>query len=506
MADSSQNSSNPNAVEEDPGEGPSVSRASRIEILMNEGKRDYLDGFFELASQKLSNALSLSSEEYGDLSPECFEPCFYYAKTLVDWTRCIPNLSETEHLSERLIIEQLHKYLSQQQQSSSQLVNREVPNEMAVQDADQSKLNGSSETVSVEQDHRLETVQCSSGHSEGAANGSGEGNQQGESLPDKEVDKNKSQDGHPDSTAEDAQSKSETEDDQELGSCDDYEEDEDEGDEDSDRMAIAWNTLQDALLICENFADGGTKWAERKAETLFALAEWYLQDTDYEEAIEALKSSVELYPDSRDRRIAAAYYELAKAYELMGESQKVTESRQKASNLLVERLAFLEKESAKTMSLGASDDAKKCSVMTEIEDLKQIVSDLKEDLIALNVADAAEDKAVKESEQFNERRSTNGKLNVDDKEGGSRNSQFLTNKFEPLFIYHISQSKMVPHSTETTTEANDATVEEQNPTEQNERRQQIESLETLLADGKKAYIVGDLQTASDKLGEASALA
>ncbi|KHN71833.1 hypothetical protein Tcan_02047 [Toxocara canis] len=82
-------------------------------------------------------------------------------------------------------------------------------------------------------------------------------------------------------------------------------------------------------------------WKEKKADALFTLAEWYMADTNYKEAINVINLSIDLFTDQYDRRIAAAYYELARAYQSDGQSSKAVEAQKKMTEVLSGRLGKL---------------------------------------------------------------------------------------------------------------------------------------------------------------------
>ncbi|KHN84544.1 hypothetical protein Tcan_08965 [Toxocara canis] len=96
--------------DDDPGEGSSISPKKRMEDLMNGGKEDYTAGYFESAAMKFAEALMLSKKGYGELAAECFEPSFFYAKTMLDWARCMSNTSRETELAQ-VLLEEFHERL-----------------------------------------------------------------------------------------------------------------------------------------------------------------------------------------------------------------------------------------------------------------------------------------------------------------------------------------------------------------------------------------------------------
>ncbi|VDM40161.1 unnamed protein product [Toxocara canis] len=486
--------------DDDPGEGSSISPKKRMEDLMNGGKEDYTAGYFESAAMKFAEALMLSKKGYGELAAECFEPSFFYAKTMLDWARCMSNTSRETELAQ-VLLEEFHERLmeagtrfqteekSREVHDDTSKTHGESDETMKSSDVDlkpmEKMTNGNSKTSAKEENEQAkveEKGELSGGRAEGASklasktldekniemrkklpdphrgeenlneddnkfvkvdDGGGEKsggrvaakNEEDEfenvskvlsgldynvktvaglkkrapapndfsgcaehartdgsmnymketnEIGDARENKKMEIEGNLKKAEIERDEGVETEQ-ESVGVLDeddaDYEErgaqDEDSDvtsteDDQSDRMVSAWDALQDALLVCENHLEE-EGWKEKKADALFTLAEWYMADTNYKEAINVINLSIDLFTDQYDRRIAAAYYELARAYQSDGQSSKAVEAQKKMTEVLSGRLALLEKESAE-----AAGD-KKCALLSEIDDLKEIIHDIDTD-------------------------------------------------------------------------------------------------------------------------------
>jgi len=376
-----------------------------------QGKRHLLVNDINSAVNSLQEACRMLAEQHGETAPECGDAYFYYGRALLEMAR----------VESGVLGNALDGVPEGEDMDSSQVENPDkLPAEEKEKIGEQvgEALEENFKTLEKSSPSKAEKV---NGHAKDEkVNGKSDEPMEDESKDSSDKDKkdesNKDTDsakkeGSTDDESQDGESQDDGEGDEEEGEEDGAEGEEKEGaegegeegkegegekteeeDEDVSNLQLAWEMLELAKVIYQRQEEGNKAMSLKAAQVFLKLGEVGLESENYPQSIEDFQSCLkiqETHMEADDRCLAESHYQLGVAHSFSDDFDKSIESFTKATKIIEERIANLEKR--KKEKEGWTEEQKKNDAKlkedpfytedTEIKELNTLLPEIKEKIV-----------------------------------------------------------------------------------------------------------------------------
>jgi len=363
------------------------------------GKRHLLVNDINSAVNSLQEACRMLAEQHGETAAECGDAYFYYGRALLEMARVESGVlgnaldgvpegedmdssqvenpdklpeEEKEKIGEQVgeALEENFNKLEKSSPSKGEKVNGHAKDE---------KVNGQSDEAS-DKDKKDEAKESDS---EKKASTDDE-SQDGESQDDEDGE----EDGEGDEEGAEGEEKEGEGEEEKEGEGEKTEEE----DEDVSNLQLAWEMLELAKVIYQRQEEGNKAMSLKAAQVYLKLGEVGLESENYPQSIEDFQSCLkiqETHMEADDRCLAESHYQLGVAHSFSDDFDNSIESFTKATKIIEERIANLEKQ--KKEKEGWTEEQKKNDAKTredpfytedkEIEELNSLLPEIKEKIV-----------------------------------------------------------------------------------------------------------------------------
>ncbi|XP_067004089.2 protein HGV2 isoform X2 [Anabrus simplex] len=371
--------------------GDSTTQKQEAFTHLAQGKRHLLVRDYFEAATSLAQACKLLAEQYGECANEVGDAYFNYGKALLELAR-----SESGVLGDAI----------------------EGDHDGSNEDDD--------EDEGEEEDGEEQTEENGTGNIENSKTeeegekGGDEGDKKDDSVENKEGEEQKG----------------------------DTEGDENTDNDDESNLKLAWEVLELAKLIFQRQAEGNPKISLMLAEVYLKLGEVSLEDENYGQAIEDIKSCLKIQTENLpedDRFVAETFYQLGVAYSLNSDFDNAIDNFKNAVNVIEKRIKNLE---VKKKAGGDCAEETKLdpfySLDGEIKELKSLLPEMQDKVTDMEDFKKETMKAL--CNNIGQR--VAGQADGASGSGSSINSSQTSNEAKPVSnISHLVRKKRKPEET-----------------------------------------------------------
>ncbi|KAF8360761.1 nasp-2 [Pristionchus pacificus] len=341
----------------------SEQKATQLNKLMSDGKRELKALNYEPASQKFGEAAEFAATHYGPLAVESFEPNFMYGRTLAELSGVENDLFQSAlvNIKKKEGDEAEEKDAANESMDDEKREDvREMVAEALAETAEEleKKKGGSDEESKSEEVKEKESVD------EAAA---------GDKMEEDEKAENEEIAADNDESEEAADGEKEEGADGDVDNAE--KEDIEDGEEEVDTNQLAWKALEVASQIADKMITetGDKEWKHKRVDVFVQLAQCSCNDEKYETALEDLGRAhalmEEIATEKGDRLTAEIFFHEGRINRLRNEFGLAEVSFNKAGDVFQKILDALKTE--------AGDSPTEDQTM-EIAEIEQIMKDFKE--------------------------------------------------------------------------------------------------------------------------------